>query len=256
MKKIVAMGFLGAALWSCFDSNESESPDQATEPVERVDVELYGQIREILMEGRTEPRVELADLSLSPTTYGLGALSELRGEITIIDGQTWLAYSEPDGSVRIEQTTKPQDRAALLAMGRVCGWREMPINAEVAQPALGERVSALARESGFEGDGPLVFLVNGPVKGLHWHVVDGSRVPAGQRGREAIVGNSVQGVLDEGQVALVGFYAPDAQGIFVPPQSSVHVHVVSDEGMISGHVDEVVVLPGATLRLPVGQCAQ
>lgn len=58
-------------------------------------IRVHGELREIMHMGRTERRVDLAPLVGQQGLYGLGALEELGGEVTLSNGQLWL--STPDG---------------------------------------------------------------------------------------------------------------------------------------------------------------
>ena len=54
----------------------------------------YGEMRKVLGQGRHDGRVRLGDLTTRSHCYGVGALAELGGEITIVDGQIVVTRSD------------------------------------------------------------------------------------------------------------------------------------------------------------------
>lgn len=213
-------------------------------------VQVFGSVHEIMMEGRTEGRVQLASVATAPGAYGLGAIGELRGEVTVVAGEAWLAY--PDGSdrVRVESTRATQESAGLLVLADVPGWVSIPIGDDVAHQDIGDRVAQLARRTGWDGEGALPFLIEGAVRSLSWHVIDGSRMRPGHHGHAAHLESAVRGRIEGGTPMLVGFYSTQHQGVFTHHDTSVHIHFVDRERRLSGHVDDVVVAAGAVLKLP------
>ena len=55
-------------------------------------VTVHGSIGQLVRQRDTAPKVALAEVLRTPHTFGLGSLSDLRGEITIVDGTAWLSY--------------------------------------------------------------------------------------------------------------------------------------------------------------------
>ena len=53
---------------------------------------VYGTIGQVVRQRDVTAKVELAEVLRTPHAFGLGSLSELRGEITIVDGIAWLSY--------------------------------------------------------------------------------------------------------------------------------------------------------------------
>ena len=53
-------------------------------------IEQYGGMREVLRDGKAQRRIALLDAVARPHEYGVGALENLAGEITIADGEVWI----------------------------------------------------------------------------------------------------------------------------------------------------------------------
>ena len=61
--------------------------------------------------------------------------------------------------------------------------------------------------------------------------------------------------LEHAVVELVGFYSRQHRGIFTPRESNVHVHLRTEDGRISGHLETIRLAPGAG-RVPVAGWSQ
>ncbi|MCP3135753.1 acetolactate decarboxylase [Pyxidicoccus xibeiensis] len=212
-------------------------------------VEIHGALREMMHEGRTGPVVEVARATESPDSVAVGALAGLTGEVTVLDGEAWLSYAEADGMARTVRTKTPSDSATLLVMGRLPNAQWVTLEEDVPLTALADRISALAQARGVDVTRPFPFTVEGTLRELAWHVVDGSKLREGASHQEHMTAG-VQSRKDSATGVLVGFYSTQHHGIFTHHDSDAHVHVVLAEENASGHVDGVTVGRGARVRLP------
>ena len=57
-------------------------------------------------------------------------------------------------------------------------------------------------------------------------------------------------MLEHTPVELIGFYSREHRGIFTPKESNVHVHLRTEDGQISGHLETVQLAPGARVAVP------
>ena len=60
---------------------------------------------------------------------------------------------------------------------------------------------------------------------------------------------------------IVGFYSENHPGVFISAtapaikadsgvKNAIHIHMVSRDGKAAGHIDDITLAPGMTLRLP------
>src|SRR5690242_16590557 len=91
------------------------------------DVRRWGSMHEVMAEGATQGRVRIVDASRADVV-GVGALAGLEGEITIVDGTTWITRSA--SSTRLDTTSGAAagDEATLLATATVHEWVGLPID--------------------------------------------------------------------------------------------------------------------------------
>jgi alpha-acetolactate decarboxylase len=213
-------------------------------------VKTYGELRALMHQGDVAGKVGLAAVLQQPHTYGVGALSELRGEVTILDGIAWIAYSESDGKARVERVTKSDEQAALLVISSVARWKRVTLPKPIPFADLDAALEAIARANGIDADQPFPFSVSGPVEDLDFHVVDGRKLPAGGGSHQDHVAAGSRFTKSKASATLIGFFSKSHQGVFTHMGSNTHIHVVLPKERASGHVDKVTLPRGTTLLVP------
>ncbi len=214
------------------------------------EVQAYGALRAMFHDDQTGPMVNLDQLLPAPDLYGVGALADLAGEVTILGGKAYLSY--PDGDTARTETVSTSDEAAtLLVATHVPAWRSIVTEAPIQFEELGEKIGELASAAGMDVDRRLPFLLEGEFEDLRWHVIDGRRLAAGGTSHEEHMGTAVKLKRDRASATLIGFYSKTDQGVFTHMGSVTHVHAVLEEPLSAGHVDHVTIPAGTTLKFPV-----
>ena len=242
-RPVLLLGLLATA--SCIAS----IPSEQHEPLPPRGVHTWGTMREVLREGRTQTRVALPDL-LGPHTVAVGALTDLAGEITVIDGRPILSWRVSEDDVEVADGVETwhglgaHGNATLLVAAEVPAWNEHVLAEPVETlTALEESVRTLAAASGL--DTPLPFRVEGTATEVRLHVLDGACPMATPDGPKP-----VRFAGRDEAVSLVGFFADDAAGTLTHHGRASHAHGVLRSNLFAGHLDEVRLAPGARLFLP------
>ena len=81
------------AIIGLYDCSATENPK----------VEIYGALFEMMHQGNLSTRIDLNSLEGKKHTYGLGALTDLKGEILIMDSNVFIS-SETNNVILIYQT--------------------------------------------------------------------------------------------------------------------------------------------------------
>ncbi|GEM_PF-227062 len=216
-------------------------------------LQMFGALRAVMHQGDYGSKVSLGELLAEPGGHGVGALEGLAGEVTFDGGTAWL--STPDGSGAIA-TTKLEPGAgsdrgvALLAFHRVDAWTTRTLEEPASLAELGDRIRDAATEAGLSLDHPIPFRVEGPFEQLKYHVIDGSKLPAGPSSHDAHKDAGITVEHAAVEATLIGLWSTEHAGIFTHMGDTTHVHVTVAEPLGSGHVDEVRVPTGARLMLP------
>jgi hypothetical protein len=238
---ILVLLLLASCATNALHATSGPEPTRPVPPVKH-----WGAMRTVLREGRTEGRVELAEV-VGANSVAVGALEGLAGEITVLGHEAHVAQvtdaNSPDG-LRT-RLAAPGDRATLLVAAEVAEWSEHALDAVADLDSLEEVIGAIARANGIP-TGPFPFRIEGLASHLALHVLDRSCPVASPDGP------SPWRFSGEGEPAtLVGFYAEDSAGVLTHHGQSTHCHAILAARGVSGHVDEVSFGDGARLYLPV-----
>jgi acetolactate decarboxylase len=155
-----------------------------------------------------------------------------------------IAQVKADGSLLVNQIW--QAEAPFFVYSNVSDWVSFELNVKVENLTdLQQAIERVAIQKGYSLNSPFAFRIVGQINELTTHVVlpRSSEIPGYQSGKNQ-VNYTYQNSLGE----LIGFYSQQHQGIFTHKDSYVHVHYVSDDMTIMGHVDKLLIT-GQRLKL-------
>jgi alpha-acetolactate decarboxylase len=214
----------------------------------------YGTMREAIGQQKSEGRVELSTLTSRPHFYGIAALENLEGEITIFDS-TPTVTTVGDQRV-LAPLDAPALRATLLAGAYVPSWRERTLDSATPADRLDRVVRDAAAAAGVDTAKPFVFAAEGEFTDVRLHVINGA-CPMHARMRGVALPEEMQPFEAEFAALhgkLVGIYAEDAAGKLTHPDTSTHIHLIyTDESTgqtVTGHVERIGLAAGAIVKLP------
>jgi alpha-acetolactate decarboxylase len=228
------------ALLALLSSASCAAPPPA--PARLPEVRTWGSMREALKLGHSEGRVSLTE-AIHPTATGIGALAGLAGEVTVVDGEVFLAQLV-DGEMQVRMADD-EDQATLLVVADVAAWSSHRLPPCGSYAELEEAIAGILEARGFAMDEPLPFRVTGTAKAVEMHVINGSCPIANPSGKSPwrFHGGDMS-------IELVGFFADGAAGELTHHDRRSHVHALTPGRHDTGHLDEVVLRAGAELWLP------
>ena len=206
-------------------------------------IRRVGTLREVMREGRSEGRLPLAQLPAARVSVGVGALAGLAGEVTVVEGELWLARAA-QGEIHVSNAPLPGEQVTLLATSDNARWAEHRTPRDLSLDEFGDWLGQLG--PGHASSWP--FLVEGTLDALAAHVVAGACPHAQPEARDAFV----QLARPSLAVRLAGFHAPNEPGVLVHHGERLHVHFVESapHPVLSGHLDGGTLLAGARVRVP------
>ena len=217
------------------------SPLPPTNPT----VHIYGALYNIMHHNNMIREVELPHLDPN-NLYALGALENLKGEILILDGKTYIS-SELNGKLVIDNT---YDHAAtLLVASYVERWDSVLIAENLEnKEALQVYVEKVAAEKGLDTEKPFPFLLKGKFAQVDWHVINW---PEGdtEHTHEKHQTSGAQGCFKKEAATVLGFFSKHHAGVFTHHSTFLHMHVKA-KGVV-GHVDKINLGKKLWLYLPV-----
>ena len=204
-----------------------------------------GSMRETIMGGKRQSRLNLRTLAGQAGLLGIGPLGGLTGEVTIVDGQAFLSRVSADGDIKVEESF--DGGSPFFVWANVTAWQARPIPPTVRSYDDLERFLDVAvAEAGLSKACP--FKVAGQMDAVRLHVVDAKDDdPPGMEHHAKIQKHFERTALS---ATLVGFWSREHRGVFTHMGSNIHVHVQAADNSVSGHVEKVLLGAGLQLMLP------
>jgi alpha-acetolactate decarboxylase len=218
----------------------------------------YGTMHEAIGQQQSEGRVVLAELLERPHFFGVGALEGLQGEITAYDGKIVITTVGADGKWQAGPDAPTDEQATLLVGAYADTWSEVSLHNDVPAANFDALVSTIAENAVPGLEQPFMFTIEGDFENVRLHVINGacplhSRMHKVELPEES---RPFEGEIDAVSGRIVGVFAKDAVGRLTHPATSTHTHILFDDPAtgktITGHIERLDIVKGATLRLPGG----
>lgn len=205
-------------------------------------------MRDTLRLGDTHPRVTFAEVVERPHAFAVGALPNLEVEITVFDGNIWIATVDGKTAVTSKPSTQ-YDSATLLTMAHVTEWTEFSLPTILPLQEAVERISI--DYSGFNTNEPFPFFIVGEASEFHLHVINGYCPVSSPNLAEEFMPWRLKQNFNT-PITVVGFFAKNQKDVMTHHGSNIHIHALLDvQGAIAtGHLDSVEFVKGAKLYLP------
>jgi acetolactate decarboxylase len=210
-------------------------------------VEQYGGMRDTLRMGNTQPRVTFDEITATPNAFAVGALPNLEGEITIFDGNVWVATTDGT-SATTERANTQYNAATLLTVSHIESWVEF----DLPNLPLEEAIEFVAQTyEPIDVSTPFPFLIIGDSSEFHMHVINGYCPVASPNLADEFKPWRLN-IEKPTPITVVGFFAKNQEGVMTHHGSNIHIHGILDKNgaVATGHLDSVVFMKGATLYLP------
>ncbi len=233
--------------------DETGGDPAAVDPAAMPTLQTYGELRNINMRNDYSPSVGLAEglNGQEPINHAVGALGDLTGEITVIDDTVYLGHADDEPHFEQVPVAKLDDDldATILFGAATDGWADVDLGDARDLESLQKRLEQWRDEHNI--DAPLSFRITDPRPYVEWHVVDGERLPEeGANSCDERKEYAHQYETDGQPVTIAGLFTTDHTAVVVDHTTSIHAHVVDDEGR-SGHVDAVELSDDAGLTVAI-----
>lgn len=212
-----------------------------------IEVQHYGVLREIMREQKLAPNVLLDTLSSGPSLFGLGALEGLSGELIILGGQAYQSRVGQDQKLSMDKGLT--GAATLLVTGHVNEWASKTLTQPVQSLSdLESLVKQEAEAHGLDTEKAFPFLLEGTFKQVAWHVINAPG--ASEKNHDAFKASGISREMEAVKGTILGFYSEKHEGVFTHHGSYIHAHLLTEDQLIAGHVDQLSIDSGITLKLP------
>ena len=212
------------------------------------EVSHLGAMRNVMMGISLDNHIQWDTLA-GEHLYGIGPLEQLTGEVTVVDGQIYLARVDATGQMAVTREARAAGPFGVFA--------DVPdflsIKVEGIVKGLDELeafIAGLAAEAGWNLEQAFPFLIEGGFSEIGIHVID---KPEGEEahGHEAHAKAKRHFAYQDISGTLVGFYSRHHEGVFTHRSEFIHVHFIDENRQVMGHLDELAFSGEMVVFLPV-----
>ncbi len=197
-------------------------------------VHICGAMKNVMWKGALGGTIELDTIQPKEGLYGLGPLEDLRGELLVINGESFVSRVGPNGEMLVEKSFKV--KAPFFVFAHEHNWSVKDLPETVTNIAELE-VYLSARQP--VPSTPFVFRLSGTVERAEIHVQnlpEGTKVSSPKEAHQGQTGFLLENV----SVDIVGFYSTQHHGVFTHHDSNVHMHLITADRSHMGHLDHVI----------------
>ncbi len=192
-----------------------------------------GAMRQVMKQGQLHASIHLDTISKKSTLNGIGPAAQLKGELLAINGQSWQARVIGKDSVIVEETWNVG--APFYVYNFVESWEEIAIPDSVTDL---RKLESWLHLHFRQVDAPFAFRLDGVVSSASVHVLnlpEGTRVSSHSDAHKG----KVQKHLVDREAQLLGYFSRHHQGIFTHHDSFFHLHLITSDRKLMGHVDDL-----------------
>lgn len=207
------------------------------------EVYVSGAMMNVMQKGQLQGTISL-DTIQQPHLYGLGPVEYLAGEITIADGKAYASTVLSPTTMQVKETYNL--KAPFFVYSRVDNWKEYTLPDSVTDiETLESHLEHISRNA----KRPFAFRLSGIVPSAKIHIMNlppGTKVSKPADAQKGKTYYTVQNTDAE----IIGFFSTQHQRIFTHHERYIHMHLLSEDRKIMGHIDELLLNNKLKLYLP------
>lgn len=221
------------------NSTKKEVVTDATYP----DVVIVGAMKNVMWKGELGARIKLDSISNKKGLYGLGPERNLRGELLINDGVSYVSRVTSDSTIAVEKSFEVS--APFFVYANVSEWNEIKLPSKIKNI---QHLEKFIDENTTESKRPFAFKLIGKVSKAKIHVQnlpEGTKVSSPDEAHQGQINYE----LISQEVEIIGFFSTEHKGVFTHHDSYLHMHLITTDEHKMGHLDALDI-ENATLYLP------
>lgn len=190
----------------------------------------------------------LSSLKGKKHMYAVGEVANLKGNVQVINGRPYVSTKE--GAEMVMEETFNED-TALLVYAEVERWKKIKIPAQVqTKGQLRIFLIQQARAMGIDVTAPFPFMIEGNMRKLNFTIMNWSEGNS-KHDSARFFSSGYQAVMYNQDLELIGFYSEPEKGSYLMNGLPFHAHFVTDNKEFAGHIDDIFLGQGMSLKLPL-----
>jgi len=206
------------------------------------EVKVVGAMNEVMWKGKLSGTIYLDTLSNKQHLFGIGPVEYLTGEILIVDGRANKSSLQTDSTMKVEETYAL--KAPFFAFANITTWTQVILPDSIQST---QQLEQFLERTTKKQSRPFFFRFAGEIEQASIHVVNLLKGATVTSPKDAHQGQK-NFVLAPQHVEIVGFFSTTHKGIFTHHDTYLHMHLITSDRQMMGHLDEVQFKKG-TLRI-------
>lgn len=224
--------FISITLASVFPGCKSETKKPITIK-NTTNVQVSGAMKNVMRQGKLEGTIFLDTIQPKNNLYGIGPVAYLKGELLIIDGESYVSKVVNNSKMSVEKTYDV--KAPFFVYATVEEWNEEILPDRITSL---EALETYLDEKFKNHNEPFVFKLSGKINTAKIHIVnlpEGSKVSSPEEAHKGLT----YFPLKNEEVEIIGFFSRKHQTIFTHHNTYMHLHLITNDKQKMGHLDAV-----------------
>lgn len=189
-------------------------------------------MKNVMWKGELDAKIRFDTILPQKGLYGLGPLEGLTGEITIIDGISYVSKITKDQNIEVDVDNNAGAPFFVYSISESFDNIKLPKDVTT----LKQLDSFLKTDH--DSDSAYLFKLSGNFEYTKIHVQNLEPNSIVTSPKEAHKGQ-VDVELDTIQAEIIGFYSNSAHGVFTHHDTNIHAHLITQDKKYMGHCDEL-----------------
>lgn len=197
-------------------------------------VKVSGAMSNVMKKGQLQGTILLDTIQNKQHLYGLGPKEYLTGELLIIDGKSYVASVNEDGSIKTEETFDV--KATFFVYANTENWKEYTLPKKIRTlKQLEEFIDKKTKNN----NRPFAFKLQGIFAKINFHI---QNLPDGTIVKSPKDAHQGQGKYERENIEgeIIGFFSTEHQTVFTHHDTYIHIHFINSERTEMGHIDDLM----------------
>ncbi|MAY83558.1 MAG: alpha-acetolactate decarboxylase [Flavobacteriales bacterium] len=230
MNKMIFILLSFLSLIACEPQIEGSKQEETTS--DTLEIKITGSVKEVMLRGELGSKIDLDTLEEREGLYGLGPLENLRGELMIYNGRSYVSRVGDYPFMKVNEEYNVS--APFFVYTNVTKWKQL----ELPEIFNTRHLELIIDSLNPEKDKPFVFRLEGVVKRARIHIQNlplGTEVSSPKQAHSGQINYELRARPSK----IIGFFSRRHKGIFTHIDSYVHMHLLSDDLEMMGHIEQL-----------------
>jgi acetolactate decarboxylase len=193
-----------------------------------------GAQKNVVRFGNFTDTVSISELSQKKSLYGIGPVSRLQGEITVVDGDCFVSDVIQDKEVVAKDCSK---KAPFFVYGYFSTFQNLKISPTFNKLEMfANEFESWVIKAGLDVEKPVFFDMKVKAKSLKYHII--KKMGTSPHNPEEHNLSKRHFELVDQNVRIIGVFSKHHEGVFTHHGNKLHIHFVSEDQKHSGHVED------------------